>query len=292
MIAARVGVPVTAVWRHPDATSRADAPITRPRPDAGEWVDALDDDAKLGLETRLDTQALLGEPVLVVGQSGEWSNVRLPWQPSSRGIDGYPGWIPSAHLLQGAGDQPARPDEGAVVTERVAQAMAEDGETIPLSFGTVLGVVDASAGTVRHPDGRVLRVKPEEISASRERRGSDLVGSALRFVGLPYLWGGVSGHGVDCSGLVHLCHRAAGRIVPRDAHDQSLHGRAVPDPDIRPGDSVYFENLRGVHHTGFALADSRLLHAPTTGQSVRYGSVVDDYPGELRGFRRFGDAVE
>lgn len=115
MVPARVNVAVTSVWRHPDDAAAPDTAIIRARADAAQWVHSLDSDARLALETRLDTQALLGEPVLIVKEVDDWAQVRLPWQPSSRSLDGYPGWIPSAHLLHGRGDLPSRPADGAVM---------------------------------------------------------------------------------------------------------------------------------------------------------------------------------
>lgn len=287
---ARIGVPVTAVWRTPEAAASADKAITRTLPDAAEWVGSLGDTARLALEPRLDSHALLGEPVLVIREEDGWAEVRLPWQPSSRALDGYPGWIPSPHLLPGPSDL-GGPGDGVVVTARTAEAVAEDGEHLLLSFGTVLATVGSEAWNVRHPDGRVLRLNPTQAGRPEDQRDAGPLESAFRFAGLPYLWGGLSGHGVDCSGLVHLCHRAAGRVVPRDAHDQSLVGTPVPDDEVRPGDSVCFENERGVHHIGLALDRSRLLHAPRTGKDVGIGSIREDYPGERHGFRRFADAL-
>jgi hypothetical protein len=283
---ARIAVPVTSVWRSPDATLPIDEPITRPQPDAAEWADGLDLDARLALLGRLDTQALLGEPVLVVAQQDGWARVRLPWQPSTSALAGYPGWVPAAHLADEGADAAAAPADGAVVTGRLAAARSDDGEELVLGFGTVLPLVEGAG--LRHPDGRVLRLAAADLALPGGRGALEELELAARFEGLPYLWAGLSGHGVDCSGFVHLVNRAIGRVIPRDAHDQALTGAVVADDRVRAGDAVYFENDKGVHHTGFAVDAVRLLHSPRTGKDVRYGSIVEDYPGELYAFRRFG----
>jgi cell wall-associated NlpC family hydrolase len=282
---ARIAVPVTSVWRRPDVTRPLDEPVTRPEPDAGEWADGLDLDARHALLGRLDTQALLGEPVLVTAEQDGWAQVRLPWQPSTSALAGYPGWVPAAHLVADAAEQTAAPVDGAVVTARLATAQSDDGARLTLSFGTVLPLVEDAA--LRHPDGRVLHLDQADVTMPGERAALDPLTLAARFERLPYLWAGLSGHGVDCSGFVHLVNRAIGRIIPRDAHDQALAGAVVAEEDVRGGDAVYFENDGGVHHTGFAVDALRLLHSPRTGKDVRYGSIVEDYPGELHAFRRF-----
>lgn len=284
---ARIGVAATAVWRSPDAAGTRDAPVTRPAPDPAAWTASLDRAAREDLVQRIDTQALLGEPVLVVAEDGSWAHVRLPWQPSTGALDGYPGWIPTAHLVDDPGSAPCVPSDGAVVITRLLDARADDGERIQLSFGTVLAVATAEPLTLRHPDGRTLAVDRSAIRVPREKPGADPTQLAHLFLGLPYLWAGLSGHGVDCSGFVHLINRAAGRVIPRDAHDQSVAGEPVAGADVLAGDAVYFENTHGVHHTGFALDRERLLHSPRTGKDVGFGSITADYPGELHAFRRF-----
>lgn len=96
-----------------------------------------------------------------------------------------------------------------------------------------------------------------------------------------HLWGGLSGHGVDCSALVHLSYRSIGLIVPRDAHDQAASGRPVPLPEARAGDPLFFENDRGIHHVALATGPGRMLHSPRTGTPVREEGIDSPlYAGE------------
>jgi gamma-D-glutamyl-L-lysine dipeptidyl-peptidase len=107
-----VHVPVTVLWRSPESPRTIDAPILAGRPDHAGWLAAMDapDTARaenrFGLLDRIDSQVVEGEPVLVLEQDAEWSRVVAPWQPSSQDERGYPGYVRTAHLRDGAAPSP------------------------------------------------------------------------------------------------------------------------------------------------------------------------------------------
>lgn len=86
---------------------------------------------------------------------------------------------------------------------------------------------------------------------------------AQKFLDVPYLWGGRSIFGIDCSGFVQLCARAAGKLLPRDASEQVKIGDFVYFlPEIQPGDLAFFGNEDGhIVHVGMMLDNERILHA-------------------------------
>ena len=109
---------------------------------------------------------------------------------------------------------------------------------------------------------------------------------ARSYLGTPYLWGGMTQAGIDCSGLTYRVFRAMGRVLPRDAADQSRLGRSVARRNLRPGDLVFFGpgGRPTIHHVGIYAGQGLVLHAPHTGSSVRLSPLTDwhDYWGARR----------
>jgi len=109
-------------------------------------------------------------------------------------------------------------------------------------------------------------------------RDGDPVEEARAYLGAPYLWGGMSERGIDCSGLVHMAWRRLGRIVPRDADQQAGVGQEVDEP--RYGDLAVY-GRESVTHIVFWLGNGRILHA-AGGREV----IEEDEPEALRAIRR------
>jgi cell wall-associated NlpC family hydrolase len=103
-------------------------------------------------------------------------------------------------------------------------------------------------------------------------RASELVVTAMGFLGVPYRRGGNSAEtGFDCSGFVKAMYeQAAGRILPRRANEQAAATEKIDRQDLKPGDLVFFNTLRrAFSHVGIYIGDNKFIHSPRPGAQVR-----------------------
>lgn len=269
-----VNVTATTLWVTPEAPREVDAPMVAREPDPHAWATALTLEEKRDLYNRVDSQLLLGEPVIVVEERGDWVSVVAPWQPSDKHPRGYPGWVPRAHLAP-----PPPPSElNAVVAVEAAPIVGGPADPPRIaSYATILPVVDEEPDRLRValPGGRTGLLDRSacvlwSTGPSRPVGQEAVLATARRFLGLSYLWAGMCAYGLDCSGLVHITFRALGMIVPRDGHDQAAAAKDIPVAEAGPGDLLFFAKPgKTIHHVGFATGvPDVLLHAPGTGRRI------------------------
>lgn len=314
-----VCVAVATMWASPDKVRPIDAPAlgvpARPR----AWVEAMSVEERTdGLYGRILTQLLLGERVRVLELHGDWARVVALGQPSSLDPRGYPGWIPSDQLSTLGGIHVA----GIRVAARHRDA--DGGEDL----SGVVHVVEATATTLRDdPDGALVvpgvtlgtrlmasgaahdgwlpvavpgRFEPawaveDDLKPVPHQPPVDhtvVLEMADRLRDVPYVWGGVSAYGVDCSGLVHLTWRRFGVTLPRDADDQARATTPIPLGQEQPGDLYFFAGRGGgVSHVGFVAAapsgDTRqMLHACSTQGKVVLEELTAERAATLVGAHR------
>ncbi len=248
-----------------------------------------------------ESQLLYGDPVEILEESQGWVRVnavdQAEWTHGQR-WEGYPGWIERAALT---------PDPGNwipnfVVTAKQAKVREKPEPDAPvrltLSLGTRLLAVKKS--DVRHRPWRKLRfldgtegwIQANEVrhhpdflkvtSGSVPELRQRLVETARLFLGDPYYWGGRSAHdpvaaappqkAVDCSGLVGLVYQANGLKIPRDAHEQWMKAKAIPQGKLLPGDLVFLadpKNPERMTHVMLYIGNDRVIEGPGTGEKVR-----------------------
>ena len=112
-----------------------------------------------------------------------------------------------------------------------------------------------------------------------------VVGIALRYLGVPYRWGGASPSGFDCSGFLMYVFAKVGVYLPHSSYMQFRLGRFVPRSALQPGDAVFFN---GASHVGIYIGSGRFVHAPHTGDVVKISSLGDSwYSSTYVGARRY-----
>ena len=194
----------------------------------------------------LDTEALYGEAVTVFEDDAEgWSWVQLAG-------DGYVGYMPTAALWT-SGPPPTH----RVKTGRTFLFPGPDIKLPPME-----GLCFGSRVAVRRMDGRFAFTERGAIFAGHleplDAREADFVEVAGRFLGVPYLWGGRSALGLDCSGLVQTALAACGIAAPRDSDQQeaALGGLLPLDGPFQRGDLLFWPG-----HVAIVAAPDTLLHA-------------------------------
>ena len=108
-------------------------------------------------------------------------------------------------------------------------------------------------------------------------KGQAIVNTAMKYLGVPYVWGGTSPSGFDCSGLVQYACSKNGISVARVAADQRNCGTYVSRNNLQPGDLVFFGKGGNIHHVGIYVGNGNMIHAPQTGDVVKISSINTDY---------------
>jgi hypothetical protein len=256
------------------------------------------------------SQAALGMIVHVLRRRAGWALVETP--------DRYRGWARSAALRH---DRRLAPLFEVVSLFAYVHAVRDVTARAPIAVVPILARLERAGGGphatrdggaapagdwlhVRLPDDRLGWVQSADLRPAEREGGAGwgvrpeaILATALRFLGLPYLWGGTTPFGLDCSGLVQLVHRIHGYMLPRDADLQYADRRllAVPRTRLRAGDLVFFgPSGTGITHVGLALGKRAFVNATTRGTPVvRIDRLDDPYWKRLyRGARRLPRAPE
>ncbi len=204
-----------------------------------------------------------------------------PNHGSPRGLLDIPDWqtLEPGEAAQSV-QVSAYPDRYAV-NQPIAEAI----------LATLSGVaLDPGLACADGGDGEIPINLPEGFAGA-------LIAAAAPQIGLPYVWGGgnfegPTGGGFDCSGLVlYAAHQASnGQILlPHYSGDQIRAGRGIAWADKQPGDLIFFSypGASGPHHVAIYVGGDRILHAPRTGDVVRYGT-IGEFAGEVMTVRRLG----
>ena len=215
----------------------------------------------------MSTQVLMGMPLKLVGKTdGDWQEVEMP--------DGYRGYVISNSLTL--------IDDRAFSSWRKSPRLfviADDEVKVHEDAGDGANVVtDVVAGDIMEgeltgewsrvalPDGRKGWIKSKYVKSIEKvalnDAANEIIRIAKRHIGTPYLWGGLSSKGMDCSGLVKMAFYNTGRILMRDAYQQAKTGAPVLRGALTKGDLVFFGNVSGrINHVGIYDCDGYFIES-------------------------------
>jgi cell wall-associated NlpC family hydrolase len=249
------------------------------------------------LRGRTLTQLLFGDVVHVEEVVDGWARV-VAIEQAAPPLDprGYPGWLPAAHIV--LDDRNEQPAEGQYVVDATFSTLYERPETASRAVEVVLGTRLTVLGQAQ---GRYAPVaapgRPAPLwadladlapAATRPAAAAqDVLQVALRLQGVPYIWGGISPYGIDCSGLVYLAHRRLNAVVPRDAADQADASRPVAPGEQAPGDLCFFRDGDArIDHVGLLHGPGQLVHASGSAGRVQQELIEGELARRLGAIHR------
>jgi gamma-D-glutamyl-L-lysine dipeptidyl-peptidase len=294
-----VCVAVATVWTSYDSCREIDDNATSVPVKLDKWLEQLTYTRRLELceKNLVQTQLLLGEEVYVTERKGKWAKIVIPSQFSSKDERGYPGWVPSHQLISQAEYSPLNKPT-AVVTAAIATLQLAE-EALQISYQTQLPLLKedkewlevqtpVGSGKIKRQDAVVIEDRNRKATKGT---GDMIIAAGEQFLNLPYLWGGMSAWGYDCSGFAYATHKANGYLIPRDATDQARRGKEVGLDSIQPGDLLFFAHEKGegsIHHVGIYYGNGKMLHSPKTGKTVELIELKGTlYEEELCAARRY-----
>lgn len=190
-------------------------------------------------KSEMISQALFGDHVQILESQEKWSMVKME-------ADGYEGWIDNKQLgvLQAM-------EDSRVLSNPISQCTCANGDSILLPAGSLISSLIKCNTDQHNWDGSTIALES----------------CARQFLNAPYLWGGRTILGIDCSGFTQLVMRLNGKVLPRDAYQQAECGVTVNFiEESQTGDLAFFDNAEGrIVHVGLILrksqTDVHIIHA-------------------------------
>ncbi|MCX6245828.1 MAG: C40 family peptidase [Bacteroidetes bacterium] len=217
-------------------------------------------------KSEMVTQVLFGELYRIIGKENEWLKVRLVY-------DNYEGWIGAKQSVQLDEEEFIRLiNADSPASLDLVQLLSSDTRRtiIPILLGSSLpGFADQKftiAGETFSFDGLIADTTLLETSQTpqeRQKAKQTIVDDAMLYLHAPYLWGGRTPFGIDCSGLTQMVYKLKKIKLLRDAAQQATHGEPLNFiSEAEPGDLAFFDNEEGnIVHVGLMLDKSRIIHA-------------------------------
>ena len=197
------------------------------------------------------TQLLFGEHFTILEQQTKWSKIKIAF-------DNYEGWIDNKQYQEISEKQFDSLNESPIVlsADLIEFISNPKNELLPISIGSSLSFLNDDTLNISNFSFEGIRtcgVKPK----------SDLVKTAYMYLNAPYLWGGKTPFGIDCSGFTQMVYKLNGYNLLRDASQQATQGEVLSFiEESEPGDLAFFDNDEGnIIHVGIMLDNNYIIHA-------------------------------
>lgn len=192
------------------------------------------------------SQVLYGDVFKVIEQRKKWSKIRLAF-------DKYEGWIDNKQYLE--------------ITEEVYKSLVK--EELKLTSDVVEYITYPNGNMSLLPFGaalnglNLLKHQFEGVLVSGKQPKENIIKTAFMYLNAPYLWGGKTPFGIDCSGFTQMVYKINGYAIFRDASQQATQGEALSFiEESEPGDLAFFDNNEGrIIHVGIIMKDNYIIHA-------------------------------
>ena len=223
-----------------------------------------------GFTSEMVTQGLMFESVRILSEKDSWYNIKME--------DEYEGWIHHFYLSE----TQANTRNSLLLTNRhtpiYAQWDRDDQIQALLSFATVVQLIEKTFEycKIELINGEVGFIPAQGNRALKTRDA--IVRLANSLLGVPYLWGGKSSFGYDCSGFVQMVLKSAGISIPRDTEFQIKADllEEISITSTQPGDLVFFSEDNCINHVAFVIGDGKIIHC--SGE-VKLESIIEGEPG-------------
>lgn len=205
-------------------------------------------------KSEMVSQLLFGETVELMDKRGSWIKIRCLW-------DNYIGWVDKKQLKPLSPEEILQYQQQFSLSLELFQGAMGDGHSLPITIGATLPRFD---GLKFHLNGSTYSFSGQAIDPAKLSQNSTiLLKIARRYLFAPYLWGGRSPLGIDCSGFTQMVYKLIGIPIPRDASQQVEKGRLIDFIEqSQPGDLAFFENKKGhIVHVGILMPENRIIHA-------------------------------
>ena len=200
------------------------------------------------------SQVLFGETFEIVERQNSWSHIKTQF-------DEYLGWVSNSMITRIEPDVfQLRQNKLKVILKDPICKVSSAEATLPVAYLAGGSTLLEENGEIVI-DGHILQLG-NHAELFHTGGKVDIISTALQYLNTPYLWGGRTAFGIDCSGFTQVVFKSNGITFPRDAYQQAELGKEVNIKDIQPCDLAFFENDHGrIMHVGIVLQNSEILHS-------------------------------